>query len=347
LKTFVCLMACLHSVVQASAQSQEGADVAVEYRATGMGGTVRVAGQCGLPDGAFVQTSLQRVGLSAGLSSTRLGSTDLGEPESVTVEVKGGKFVAEFSIRICGEYRLKVSFKRLFQEHRRIFDLIGTRLEEFELARKCSFGATPQVIEGLRQGLIDMESLTRRLESILGDVGIKTARQVAESLTKLMAESREATHRSLLTGTLLAHVDACALYHKMIAIDGPQARPGATGTTVNPLQMNDAPKEAARSIAPAGGAKVQVDLAHLKRLAAREAAILFLARVRVLSGSAGRNEEAAALISFADAAEPLDTLLGEVKELLSEASSKGDSELWERVSSEAGLLSDRLASSVR
>ena len=108
-------------------------------------------------------------------------------------------------------------------------DRIGTKWKEMDRSFNFVFVTTEQVIGGIRCALGEADELTRRIESALGELGSREPRDVANRFSTLIPECRAAADRSLLSATFLAQVDACSMFHNILAVEGKASRDVPSG----------------------------------------------------------------------------------------------------------------------
>jgi hypothetical protein len=239
------------------AQAQEDLTLAPSYRT----GSVRIFGRANLPDGCILRLSLSRIGYAAAAGTRQFSRSDR-EPLSTKVIVDRRQFEGSFAVPICGLYRVRAAFRKIDQER-----ADAASRPEFEREWEYWFGTAEQAAAALSQALQQSEAMTRRLEKAL-------EKPNSEDFSRLLPEVRAASERSMLSGTLTAHAELCALYHKTFAIERRGRAWADGGRAVSDMQSNDKlPPQGAPAPIPGAGPKGEIELTILRRMACREAAL--------------------------------------------------------------------------
>jgi len=278
-----------------------GVEVAARYKpGSGLDGIASFAGTARLPDGAVLHLTLIRMGFTAGVMSAKLTRSETASKQSFKVEVRGGKFAADFPIATCGDYRLAVAFVKRHQERIKVFDAMGRTLQEFEVERDFSFGTDAQLLAALRHALKECDASRQRIESAIDGYDERGASETSDRLQRLKSDLMIATPKIVLVATLLAQIDTCGLFYNQFAFEGrvPGYKtestaggpdPGAGMAQVDRKEEEggqDAPRPAGAA-APAKSAGPKVNLSNLGKIAGRETALILTQLVLAVIDAVG------------------------------------------------------------
>jgi hypothetical protein len=270
---------------------QDEISVTTSYRAAeGTSGIAAVAGKTTLPDGAVLQVALIRLAYTAGVMSTRMTPLEVTPHVSVLVEARKGKFEHTFSVPACGEFRLRLSFKRKHQESQSVVASIGKTLKEFDVVRDVYLGTVEQFVAGLQRSLTEADAFQKKIQAALEELSRRDPAEVAGRFATLKSDLANACPRTSLLATLHAHIDTCSLFYNTLAFEGktPRYSGGASGSSGSSAHIDSEEQAAAPAPAPSGSVtrrrgEVTVDLTHLERIACREAALVMAVAIRYLA----------------------------------------------------------------
>lgn len=274
---------------------QDEISLTTSYRpGEGTAGIATFGGKTKLPDGSVLQLSLVRLGYTAGVMSTRLSRLETTPNQTILVEVRKGEFKHAFSVVACGEYRLRVSFKRRYQESQSVVQAMGKTLKEFETAHDLHLGTADQFVAGVRRSLQEADVFKKRIQGAVDELSTRDPAEVAGRFAGLKSELSTACARTSLLATLHAQIDTCSLFYNTLAFEGkaPRYSGGAGGNNPSGAHIDgeDQPGGAAppapNAPAPRRRGEVTVDLTHLERIACRESALVLAVLLAFLSEDA-------------------------------------------------------------
>ncbi|HLG42607.1 MAG TPA: hypothetical protein VI643_04515, partial [Planctomycetota bacterium] len=265
-----------------------GIEITAKYKpGSGLDGVASFTGSAKLPDGAVLHLTLIRMGYTAGVMSAKLTRSETASKQSYKVEVRGGRFAADFPIATCGDYRLHVAFVKRYQERIKVFDAMGRTLQEFEVERDFSFGTDGQLFSALRHALKECDASRQRIESAVNGYDERGASESSDRLQRIKSDLMIATPKLVLVATLLSQIDTCGLFYNQFAFEGrvPGYKTESTGGEPDPAagmaqvdkKEEEGGQEAPKPAGPAGPSKAagpKVNLSNLGRIAGRETALI-------------------------------------------------------------------------